>query len=209
MASTSRVSEHVRDARRQAYRDAIATAARQLFEERGFRDVKMSDVASAAGVSKGTLYNYFESKDEIFDELSERSQNEFRSGLEAATQGRESWDRLQAAVQFSALFIADNLRWFRTYSERKECTGEPGAGEAQRADEEARWGFAQELEEALRQIQASGQLRDGFSVEFIASSIGGALEACARAASLGGDTSGLLREGARLVEVFRTGVEPR
>jgi len=41
---------------------SIAEAAFALFAERGYADVRMEDVAARAGVAKGTLYLYFDSK---------------------------------------------------------------------------------------------------------------------------------------------------
>ena len=43
----------------------ILTTAARLFAERGFHRATTKDIAEAADVSEGTLYNYFESKDEI------------------------------------------------------------------------------------------------------------------------------------------------
>jgi AcrR family transcriptional regulator len=44
----------------------IVEAARRVFAERGFHSTKMSDIAQLAGVSQGTLYHYFGSKDDLF-----------------------------------------------------------------------------------------------------------------------------------------------
>ncbi|HBV68826.1 MAG TPA: hypothetical protein DEF04_12110 [Clostridiales bacterium] len=49
-------------------RNDILTSARALFSERGFHDTKMEDIAQGAGVGKGTLYEYFKNKQDIFDE---------------------------------------------------------------------------------------------------------------------------------------------
>lgn len=49
-------------------RKDILASARSLFSERGFHDTKMEDIAQGAGVGKGTLYGYFKSKQDIFDE---------------------------------------------------------------------------------------------------------------------------------------------
>ena len=43
----------------------IARAAMEVFSERGFDATSMSLVAAAAGVGKGTIYEYFPSKDEL------------------------------------------------------------------------------------------------------------------------------------------------
>lgn len=49
-------------------RSDILSSARALFKEKGFHNTKMDDIAQAAGVGKGTLYEYFKNKQEIFDE---------------------------------------------------------------------------------------------------------------------------------------------
>jgi AcrR family transcriptional regulator len=44
----------------------ILNAALDVFAERGFAAAKLDEVAARAGVSKGTLYLYFESKEDLF-----------------------------------------------------------------------------------------------------------------------------------------------
>lgn len=46
-------------------REHILQAASDVFAERGIHKARIDDVAAAAGVSKGTIYWYFSSKDEI------------------------------------------------------------------------------------------------------------------------------------------------
>lgn len=50
-------------------RDLILDAAYHLFLNKGFWDTKIIDIADLAGIGKGTVYEYFESKDAIFFEL--------------------------------------------------------------------------------------------------------------------------------------------
>jgi AcrR family transcriptional regulator len=52
--------------RKDARPEEIITAALDLFVERGFASTRLDDVAARAGVSKGTLYLYFESKEDLF-----------------------------------------------------------------------------------------------------------------------------------------------
>ena len=52
--------------RKQARPGEILDAALDLFVERGFSATKLEDVASCAGVSKGTLYRYYDSKEALF-----------------------------------------------------------------------------------------------------------------------------------------------
>jgi AcrR family transcriptional regulator len=52
--------------------DQILQAATRVFARTGLQNSKMSDVATEAGVSQGTLYNYVESKKALFRLLLER-----------------------------------------------------------------------------------------------------------------------------------------
>jgi AcrR family transcriptional regulator len=52
--------------RKDARPEEITAAALELFSERGYAATRLEDVAARAGVSKGTLYLYFENKEELF-----------------------------------------------------------------------------------------------------------------------------------------------
>jgi len=52
-------------ARGQRTRERLLTAARAVFEERGFDGTRMGDIAEAAGVSHGTVYTWFPTKVDI------------------------------------------------------------------------------------------------------------------------------------------------
>ncbi|MFT4013652.1 MAG: TetR/AcrR family transcriptional regulator [Paracoccus sp. (in: a-proteobacteria)] len=47
----------------------ILDGARRMFMSKGFEGTSMQDVARAAGVSKGTLYVYFDGKESMFEAL--------------------------------------------------------------------------------------------------------------------------------------------
>ena len=50
-------------------RTRILTAANQVFGEKGYRQATMDDVAKKLGVSKGALYLYFASKEDLFEAI--------------------------------------------------------------------------------------------------------------------------------------------
>ena len=50
-------------------RTRIVKAANKVFGEKGYRQATMDDVAKKLGVSKGALYLYFASKEELFAEI--------------------------------------------------------------------------------------------------------------------------------------------
>jgi len=49
-----------------ARRAQLLDASRQVFAERGYHRASVSDIITAAGVARGTFYNYFESKRAVF-----------------------------------------------------------------------------------------------------------------------------------------------
>jgi AcrR family transcriptional regulator len=59
-------SPPARQRRKQARPQELLQAALQLFVEKGFSATRSDEVAARAGVSKGTLYLYFPSKEELF-----------------------------------------------------------------------------------------------------------------------------------------------
>jgi AcrR family transcriptional regulator len=50
-------------------RARLVDAAKEIFEENGFLDARISDISERAGLSHGSFYHYFDSKEEIFREV--------------------------------------------------------------------------------------------------------------------------------------------
>jgi AcrR family transcriptional regulator len=67
-----------------ATRQRILEAASQLFRSRGFDDTTTRDVAQAAEIATGTLFNYFETKEAIVAALAEEKLASARAGFTQA-----------------------------------------------------------------------------------------------------------------------------
>ncbi len=50
-------------------RGLLISAARRVFEEKGYADTRIGDITTEAAVAHGTFYTYFESKHELFREV--------------------------------------------------------------------------------------------------------------------------------------------
>ena len=59
----------VTDAAKQARRARILSSAARLFSSRDYHDVSMAAIARAAGLAKGTVYLYFDTKESVFLDL--------------------------------------------------------------------------------------------------------------------------------------------
>lgn len=78
-----RIAEEARAARR----DQIITAAAECFARSGYHITTMADIAAAAGVSKGTPYLYFASKEALFIALYEEWDCGLAARVDAAVGG--------------------------------------------------------------------------------------------------------------------------
>jgi AcrR family transcriptional regulator len=66
MEASDKILEPRWERRKDARPGELASAALDLFIEKGFSATRLDDVAKRAGVSKGTLYLYFDSKEDLF-----------------------------------------------------------------------------------------------------------------------------------------------
>ncbi|HEX3653589.1 MAG TPA: TetR/AcrR family transcriptional regulator [Rhizomicrobium sp.] len=92
-------------------RDAIIAIAKQAFIEFGYAGTSMSCIAARLGGSKATLYNYFKSKEELFDAVVGKKCEQFAAMLNTAA--IESHGDLRAALtnfgeHFVELLLSDD-----------------------------------------------------------------------------------------------------
>lgn len=67
MAENAKLSRRERE--RQRHKAEILSAAVKLFSERGFHNVSMNEIAAEAEFATGTLYNFFASKEVLYEEM--------------------------------------------------------------------------------------------------------------------------------------------
>lgn len=80
--------EEARRARTDVYRQHILEAAEQVFAERGFEAAKVQEISKLAGLSMGTIYAIFPSKNDIFRAILEERAGELLAIVEDVV-GRE------------------------------------------------------------------------------------------------------------------------
>jgi AcrR family transcriptional regulator len=86
----------------------IGSAAITVFRKLGYHDARMADIAEAAGIGKGTLYEYFRNKDEILRFEFEQYFAAFQSGAAAAMAEADTpGGRLLSLVHFAFDHVVD------------------------------------------------------------------------------------------------------
>jgi AcrR family transcriptional regulator len=69
VSSTTRRRRAVSAEDKSQRRDEIMAAAKEVFARKGFHDTTIADIAKQAGLAYGSIYWYFDSKDELFHAL--------------------------------------------------------------------------------------------------------------------------------------------
>ncbi|MEQ8173992.1 MAG: TetR/AcrR family transcriptional regulator [Syntrophomonadaceae bacterium] len=105
-----------KEAVRQFKKGLISEACHQLFCERCYEAVTVQDIADAAGMGKATLYQYFESKEEILFSLLRRSSDEINRMIEACCdKGQDPYITLKEVISLTYRQYLENNRIFLTY----------------------------------------------------------------------------------------------
>ena len=100
---------------RQTSKERIETAALELFAQNGFGHTSISQIAKAAGISKGLMYNYYESKKELLKAIVRKGTNFgdrlMEAGAELANKGPEQL--LKFLIEASFAEVEKNMAFWK------------------------------------------------------------------------------------------------
>lgn len=109
-------------------RTAILQAAGRVFYLKGFEGTKIEDVAREAGIGKGTVYEYFDSKQQLFDEMvsynREQHLNNIKMTLQAGGTFRE---KFLALAKYQTQVVSQHIKVFNAMACSKVMAREMGA----------------------------------------------------------------------------------
>jgi AcrR family transcriptional regulator len=103
-----------------AVREAqMVAAAERLFSERGYHGVSMDEIATASGISKPMLYDYFGSKEGLFLACVERARGRLFEEIAGAVRGADEAEAaLRAGVEAFLVFAnAQRATWTVLFGE--------------------------------------------------------------------------------------------
>lgn len=193
-----------RERKRQQTLDHLAATAFGLFQAHGYDAVTMEQIAMAADVAKGTLYNHFPLKEALLA-------HQFHAELatNAATM-REALAAHEGVVARLSTFLAESARWCEA---RREYLPHYlrfrfAADVAARGERAARSGIDRWFEALVAAGQAGGELRDDRGAGQLATLLQH-LYLGAMLRWLADDTLVLADEFAAVVDVFVDGARRR
>jgi AcrR family transcriptional regulator len=164
-----------RETARDAFRTSVREAAERVFVRSGFQAAKMTDIAAAAGVAVGTLYNYFDSKEEIFVEIFAAHSRELHARLTPVLSAGSPSERLGNIVRTCLEYMDRHGALFAMFVERGG-TAEydlERLGGAVCAAEYTR--FLRVLGDAMQAAVAAGELRRDIPAATMVATLSGAM----------------------------------
>ncbi|ATB50331.1 TetR/AcrR family transcriptional regulator [Corallococcus macrosporus] len=165
------------DERSATTRQALVSASRALFVEKGYAQTSTPEVVAAAAVTRGALYHHFEDKQALLRAVLEREFAELRRAIDAATP--PGLDAREALIAGSLAYL--------------DAMAVPGRTRLLLVDGPAVFGHAEMM--ALDDATAAGSLREGLAAVLgegpflpaLASLLSAAFDRAALAISSGGD----------------------
>lgn len=97
-------------------REVILNKATELFARKDYYEVMMDDVAHLSKVAKGTLYNYFDSKEELYNQIILRNLENLLDSLKASLTNEHSIIELLYTYTSGVYqFLVSHKNFFRIY----------------------------------------------------------------------------------------------
>jgi len=98
------MSRPAKQQRSERTRRDLLDAAREVFSRRGFTEASMEEIAERAGVTRGPLYHYFDSKQDLFaavyEEVEQALAAEIASEIQTRTAGEpDAWEQVLVSSQ--------------------------------------------------------------------------------------------------------------
>jgi len=161
-------------ARGQRTREGVLAGAREVFEQRGFNATRMNDIADAAGVSHGTVYTYFASKEDVLRELVDAIAAVVVAAVRVPDEVVDPYARIDAA----------NRRYLSAYARHHrmlEVVGEVAGADPYYADLLARLraGLTRRAADGIRRLQRDGRADAALDADAAAPLLCGMVEALA------------------------------
>jgi AcrR family transcriptional regulator len=152
-------------------RARLIAAAKEIFERDGFLDARISDIAEKAGLSHGSFYHYFESKEEVFREvvaeMDERLSAPMTNIVLDPNSPLSPFDRLQEAMLLWLEAYRDEARIMGVIEQVSRFDPEVAASRFERQQV-----TLEEIAHSIRSLQRRGLVDERFDPTITAAALG-------------------------------------
>jgi AcrR family transcriptional regulator len=174
-----------RSAKGRRTRARLVEAGKVVFERDGFLQARISDIATEAGVSHGSFYHYFTSKEEVFREIAEQVEERLVS-LDDSSDADGPIGRIRAANRSYIMAYKREAQIMRVIEEVSRYNEDVRAVRAKRDDF-----LAARLATAIARLQADGLADKRIDKEYAATALGGMVARFAETMFIDGGSYGI------------------
>jgi len=152
-------------------RARLLQAAKEVFEDTGFLEARISDIAERAGLSHGSFYHYFDSKEQIFREVAEEQEGLLTAPAEATDEPAPTdlteLERIRRANRLYLERYRDNGKIMGVIDEVSRYDDHVNEARMRRQKH-----FADRAERAIRRLQKDGEASPEIDPEIAALALG-------------------------------------
>jgi len=123
VTTTASRREQRRQQHHQLSRAQLLDAAEEVFGRKGFHETTLKEVAELAEFSVGSVYSFFDNKDDLFRQIFVRRGEEFMAGLRSVlVHDEHPAEQLRALVDFEVGFFRKHPHFGRLYLQHSSAT---------------------------------------------------------------------------------------
>lgn len=143
-------------------RNQLLDAAEEVFGAKGFHETTLKEVAELAEFSVGSVYSFFQNKDDLFLNVFLRRGAEFLPGMEAVqVSAGSALDQLHALVDFEISFFRKHPHFGRLFL-RSSTTPLPPSELSMEGELGSNFQRSMEIQaDVMRRGQKAGEIRGG------------------------------------------------
>jgi AcrR family transcriptional regulator len=147
------------------------SAAKEVFESDGFLDARISDIAERAGLSHGSFYHYFESKEEVFREVAAEVDERLSAPLEKVildpSSSASPYERIHEAIKLHLESYRDEARIMGVIEQVARFDQQANASRFERHQK-----YLAGVADSIRRLQRRGLIDDQLDPTIAAAGLG-------------------------------------
>lgn len=157
--------------RGESRKQELLTAARRVFERRGFIETNVAEIVKEAKVSRGTFYTYFDTKEQVFSAVAQDVVSQMLASMATRIPARDFSERVEEVIR----------RFLAAYEPHARILGlieQVGTFSPELRDLrlEAREVFVQRTRRGIERMQETGIADPSLDVEYTAETLGAMLD---------------------------------
>ncbi len=100
---------------REEKKELMLQTGLELFATDGYHNVSVGDIARAAGISKGLMYNYFKSKEDLLFSIVQKGLRDIADAFDLDKDGILTRHELMVFIDFAFKSLKTNKKFWRLY----------------------------------------------------------------------------------------------